>query len=137
MDLDMRPDTEIPTRLPWGSSPLSPVQGSISVPAMRAEGRVRYLTVSGERDSGAWGVIGSFWLSTDGERGGFLVSPLAVWQGSEMVRSYRSSLERGWTHERVFRYWQSRVGVKGENLQVERQQRADSLLLLHKMIQAA
>ncbi len=120
----------------WGqASPLTLVTDVVTFPELRSEGRVHYLIVSGERDSGAWGVIGAFWLSRDSERGGFLVNPNAVYVGSEMVRSYRGALKRGWTPDQVYRYWQSKVGVKGEPYKVDRQQLADTLMRLNQMIQ--
>jgi hypothetical protein len=120
----------------WGqASPLTLVTDAVTFSELRSEGRVHYLIVSGERDSGAWGVIGAFWLSWDSERGGFLVNPNAIYVGSEMVRSYRGALQRGWTSDQIYRYWQSRVGAKGEPHKVDRQQQADSLLRLNHMIE--
>lgn len=119
----------------WGeASPLTLVTDAVTFPELRSEGRVHYLVTSGERDSGAWGVIGAFWLSWDGERGGFLVNPNALYIGSEMVRSYRGALRRGWTNEEIYRYWQGRVGRRNERLKVDRQQQADSLMRLNQMI---
>ena len=66
---------------------------------LETKGPVRQLLMSGERDDGGWGFIGAFWLSIDGRRGGFIVSPESLWHGSEMVRSLpqraRSRLDRG------------------------------------------
>jgi hypothetical protein len=119
----------------WGeASPLTLVTGAVTFPELRSEGRVHYLVASGERDSGAWGVIGTFWLSWDLERGGFLVNPNALYVGSEMVRSYRGALKRGWTHEQIYRYWQSRVGRKNEPMKIDRQQQADTLMRLNQMV---
>ena len=83
------------------------------VPDIEREGPVRHLLMSGESDDGGWGVIGAFWLSIDGERGGFIVSPDSLWHGSEMVRSYRGALARGWTEERIFLYWAGQAGTAG------------------------
>jgi hypothetical protein len=116
------------------ASPLTLVTDAVTFPELRSEGRVHYLVASGERDSGAWGVIGAFWLSWDEERGGFLVNPNALYVGSEMVRSHRSALRRGWTNEQIYRYWQSRVGRKNERLKVDRQQQTDSLMRLNQTI---
>ena len=44
------------------------------------------LLVAGELDDGRWGSIGAFWRPIDGASGGFLVSPDAIWAGSEMVQ---------------------------------------------------
>jgi hypothetical protein len=77
---------------------------------LQREGSVQFLLVSGERDDAAWGVVGVFWLSDEGGHGGFLVAAESLWHGSEMVRSYRGALARGWTHERIYRYWEGQVG---------------------------
>jgi len=77
---------------------------------LRRDGSVRFLLVSGERDDGAWGVVGAFWLSDEGDHGGFLVSPESLWHGSEMVRSFRGALLRGWTEERIYQYWEAQAG---------------------------
>jgi hypothetical protein len=112
------------------------VKESVSLPAMRTEGSVRYLVVSGPRDGGSFGVIGAFWLSHDAQRGGFLVCPQAIYSGSEMVRSYRGALRRGWTHERIFDYWSSRAGVEEGEVRIERNRRADTLYRLHQTLAA-
>lgn len=100
-----------------------------------AEGPVRFLQVAGDLDDGSWGVAGTFWLSMSGERGGFVVSPRALWTGSEMARSYRGARERGWTPEEIYRYWQGHVGVAG-GVMIDPQQHADSLLQIHKRVGA-
>ena len=82
----------------------------VSTPDLLSEGPVRFLLVSGDQDDGAWGLIGSFWLSIDGERGGFFVSPQSLWRGSEMVRSFKSARSRGWTDSDIYSYWQGQVG---------------------------
>src|SRR5512134_1816379 len=94
-----------------GDSPLSALREPVVAPDALAEGPVRFLLVSGSRDNNRWGLVGAFWLSIDGERGGFLVSPEAIWQGSEMVRSLKSAIARGWTHEEIYRWWQAQVGA--------------------------
>ena len=72
--------------------PLAAMRDPVTAPDALAEGPVRFLLVSGELDDGRWGLIGAFWLSIDGTRGGFLVAPEAIWHGSEMVRSFRSAI---------------------------------------------
>jgi hypothetical protein len=120
----------------WGeSSPLALVTESVGVPALRAEGAVRYIVVSGDRDTGAWGVVGALWNSLDGNRGGFLVNPNALYTGSEMVKNYRSALRRGWSHEEIYRYWQERAGRVDAGVKVERQQYSETLWRLHRTIQ--
>jgi hypothetical protein len=120
----------------WGeASPLALVTESVSLPALRAEGAVRYITVAGDRDSGAWGIVGAIWISLDGKRGGFLVNPNALFTGSEMVKGYRGALRRGWTNEQIYRYWQSKAGRVDAGVKVERQQYAETLWRLHRMIQ--
>ena len=72
--------------------PLAALRDPVTAPDALAEGPVRFLLVSGELDDGRWGSIGAFWLSIDGTRGGFIVAPQAIWQGSEMARSFRGAL---------------------------------------------
>ena len=118
------------------SHPLSTIESRPTVLGVLAEGPVRCLLASGYLDGGYWGVVGAFWLSIDGERGGFVVSPEALWNGSEMARSYRNAIDRGWTHEAVYSYWQSQVGVAGGNLMIDPQQHVDSLLQVHRRVGA-
>jgi hypothetical protein len=98
-----------------------------------AERRVRYLLVSGKQDDGIWGPVGALWLSADGERGGFLVHPWALWEGSEFVRGYRSAEQRGWSPASIYRYWKDEVwrgtyAAEGEELE------AETLLLLNELL---
>jgi len=113
------------------SHPLSTIGSRPTVLTVLAEGPVRCLLASGDRDDGSWGVVGAFWLSIDGERGGVVVSPDALWIGSELARSYRGAIDRGWTAERIYGYWQTQVGVAGGRLMLDPQQHADSLLQIH------
>ena len=117
------------------SSPLSRMRDA-GLGSLVSEGPVRFLLVSGTRDEGAWGVIGAFWLSIDGERGGFAVNPESLWQGSEMVRSYRSAQGRQWSAEMIYRYWQEQVGAVSANLMVDPQQHADTLLQVYRRVGA-
>jgi hypothetical protein len=107
------------------------------IPASYAltEGPVTFLMVSGERDDTSWGLIGAFWLTIDGMRGGFLVSPEAIWHGSEMVRSLKGALARGWTAEAVYRYWQGSVGAVGA-IMIDPQQHADTLFQVARRVGA-
>jgi hypothetical protein len=107
-------------------SPLSAMGSDVTAPSALAEGPVRFLLVSGDQDDGAWGSVGAFWLSIDGLRGGFLVAPPAIWQGSEMARCFKSAIERGWTAEEIYRYWQHQVGAAG-TIMIDPQQHADTL----------
>jgi hypothetical protein len=100
----------------------------------RAEGRVRYLLVSGRQDDGLWGTLGAIWLSEDRARGGFLVNPWALWEGSEIVRGYRGALERRWTPEHVYDYW--RCEVWRGPYSVDEELEAGSLLLLSQLVDA-
>jgi hypothetical protein len=99
------------------------------------EGPIRYLLVAGELDDGRWGSIGAFWRTIDGAAGGFLVSPDAIWAGSEMVRSFRSAQARGWTIERIYAYWQAHVGVSGKSM-IDPQQHADTLFQVGRRVGA-
>jgi len=116
-------------------SPLAALREPIIAPDALAEGPVRFLLISGERDDTTWGLIGAFWLSIDGKRGGFLVAPEAIWPGSEMVRNLKSALTRGWSHESVYRYWQSQVGAAG-SLMIDPQQHADTMFQVARRVGA-
>ena len=107
----------------------------IIAPDALAEGPVRYLLVSGVRDDGTWGLLGAHWLSIDGQRGGFLVSPDAIWAGSEMVRNLKGALMRGWTQEEVYRFWQSEVGAS-DSLMIDPQQHADTMFQVARRVGA-
>jgi len=108
------------------TSPLSSLREPIAASEALSEGPVRFLLVSGYLDDDSWGLIGAFWLAIDTDRGGFLVAPDAIWPGSEMVRSYKSAIARGWAHEDVYRYWQGQVGLSGRYA-IDPQQHADTL----------
>ena len=101
---------------------------------LRNEGPVRYLLVSGRQDDGLWGPVGALWLSEDGLRGGFLVSPWALWAGSEIVRGQASATRRGWTPEAIYRYWQREVW-RGTHA-VDEERRSRSLALLSEVVSA-
>jgi hypothetical protein len=101
---------------------------------LEAEGAVRYLMVSGKQDDGLWGPVGTIWISKDEQRGGFLVNPWALWEGSEIVRGYRSALERGWSHPQIFSYWNGEVWPRGCVVDEERE--SETLLLLHELVAA-
>ena len=116
-------------------SPLAALRDRIIAPDALAEGPVRFLLISGARDDTTWGLIGAFWLSIDGRRGGFLVAPEAVWPGSEMVRNLKSALARGWSHERIYRYWQAQVGAAG-SIMIDPQQHADTMFQVARRVGA-
>jgi hypothetical protein len=104
-----------------------------SWPELEAEREVRYLLVSGRQDDGVWGTIGAVWLSQDGARGGFLVHPLAIERGSEMARSHRGALARGFTPASIFEYW-AREPWTGANVVVDAERRAGTLVLLAALL---
>ena len=116
-------------------SPLAAVFGREGVVNLVSEGPVRFLLVSGQRDVGEWGVIGAFWLSIDGERGGFVANPESVWLGSEMARSYGGALRRGWSSEDAYRYWHQLVGAAG-TVMIDPPQYADTLLHVYRRVGA-
>jgi hypothetical protein len=116
-------------------SALTLLRESLPSAHILSEGPIRFLLVSGERDDGLWGMLGAFWRSIDGRRGGFLVCPDSIWAGSEMVRSVRSALERGWTMERIYAYWQAHVGLAGR-LMIDPQQHADTLFQVARRVGA-
>jgi hypothetical protein len=107
----------------------------VSTPDLLSEGPVRFLLVSGDQDDGTWGLVGSFWLSIDGERGGFFVSPRSLWRGSEMVRSFKSARSRGWTDVDIYGYWQGQVGISG-SFMIDPQQHADNLFQVARRVGA-
>jgi hypothetical protein len=122
------------TRIGEGAalSPVALVGDSVRVPELEAEGPVRYLTLSGERDDASWGVLGMVWVSSDGERGGFLASPSSPWRGSEMARSYESARRRGFAPLEIFGYWRDEVGDGGYRVDPERG--VESLRLLSELV---
>ena len=115
------------------ASPLSIVPPP-TIEQLAREGRIRYVVISSRQDDELWGPIGALWLSADGERGGFLVHPLAIWAGSEFVRGYRSALDRGWTPASIYDYWRSEVWPGGCTAGDEH--RAESLMLLNELVAA-
>ncbi|HEU4355576.1 MAG TPA: hypothetical protein VFT27_08310 [Actinomycetota bacterium] len=116
-----------------GGSPFSVIVPP-STGELGREGRVSYVLLSGRQDDGLWGPVGAVWLSDDAERGGFLVSPWALWEGSEIVRGYRSALRRGWTPLEIYGYWQREVWTRGYTVLEERS--AESLYLLNELVSA-
>jgi hypothetical protein len=119
----------------WKSSPLAAIREPVTAPDTLSEGPVKFLLVSGQLDDGRWGLVGSYWVSIDGARGGFIVAPPAIWSGSELVRSFRSGEERGWSAERIYAYWQSQVGMAGRFM-IDPQQHADTLFQVARRIGA-
>jgi hypothetical protein len=119
----------------WDHSPLAAVHERISAPDSLSEGPVKFLLVSGVLDDGRWGLVGSYWVSIDGTRGGFVVAPDAIWSGSELVRSYKGALGRGWDSERVYSYWQGQMGVAGRFM-IDPQQHADTLFQVARRVGA-
>ena len=107
----------------------------VPTPDLLSEGPVRFLLVSGEQDDGVWGLIGSFWLSIDGDRGGFFVAPRALWRGSEMVRSFKSARSRGWSAGDIYAHWQGEVGISG-SFMIDPQQHADNLFQVARRVGA-
>jgi hypothetical protein len=105
-----------------------------TAPELETEGRVRYLIVNGKQDDGLWGPIGALWLSEDRDRGGFLVNPWALWEGSEVVRGYRGALDRHWSPEQIYGYWQDEVWRGPYSVDEERE--AGTLLLLSELVNA-
>lgn len=98
------------------------------------ERRVRFLIVNGRQDDGFWGPVGAMWLSEDGARGGFLVNPYALWNGSEIARSYRGARKRGWEPEAIFGYWSNEIW-RGP-YSVDEAQGAETLWLLAELVNA-
>jgi hypothetical protein len=101
---------------------------------LERERRVRFLIVSGRQDDGLWGPVGAMWLSEDRRRGGFLVNPYALWNGSEIARGYRGALARGWEAEAIFGYWSNEIW-RG-SYSVEDAQDIETLGLLAELVNA-
>lgn len=116
-------------------SPLATIPGSVLHPSALSEGPVRFLLVSGERDDGRWGMLGAYWLTIDGTKGGFMVAPGALWQGSEHARSYRCALLRGWDEEEIYAYWQTQVGASGR-VMIDPQHHADAVFQVARRVGA-
>ncbi len=115
-----------------GASPFAAVE-TPSVLELQAERRVRYLLVSGRQDDGLWGAIGAIWLSEDGRRGGFLIHPWGVGNGTEMVRSHRNAVARGFAPSDVFEYWANEPWT-GANVVVDEERSAETLLLVNELL---
>jgi hypothetical protein len=101
--------------------------------ALETEGPVRYVLVNGRQDDGQWGPLAAVWRSEDGERGGVVVDPWALWAGAEIVRGHESAVRRGWSSEQVYAYWRSEVWP-GQVVDEERT--AGSLRLLLELLAA-
>jgi hypothetical protein len=127
-------DQRAGVRVTWRAEP-SPFATTLALQLadMQREGSVRFLLVSGERDDAAWGIVGAFWVSDEGDHGGFLVAAESLWHGSEMARSHRGALARGWTHERIYRYWEGQVGSMNTCM-IDPEQRASSLFELARRV---
>lgn len=123
------------TALDVSASPFALLDEDPTISDLEVAGRVRYLLVSGRQDDGIWGVVGALWCSSDGDRGGFLVNPWAPRIGSEMVRSYKGALGRGFTPASVFDYWRCEVWI-GANLSIAEEHEAGSLFLLNELVAA-
>ncbi len=114
------------------TSPFSLVR-SPTTKELETEGPVRYVVVTGRQDDGPLGPIGAIWLSEDRTRGGFLVHPWALWEGSEFVRGYRSALRRHWTPAAIYGYWRREVWPRSDR---EEEHQAESLRLLNELVAA-
>ena len=93
-----------------GQSPFAVKTDLVDQEWLVSEGRVRYLIVHGELDRGGTGIVGAIWISVDGNRGGFVRGFGATWSAGEMARSHKGALDRGWTHDRIFRFWNETPG---------------------------
>lgn len=120
-------------RTTW--SPPSPLASVFELPAARilSEVPVRFLLVAGTRDNMEWGVVGAIWLDLEGLNGGCLISPGAIWSGSEMARNYKNALSRGWTEDRIFSYWGDQIGASGDFM-IDTEQRADALFQVARLV---
>ena len=96
---------------------------------------MKFLLVSGQLDDNRWGLVGAYWISIDGVRGGFVVAPDGIWAGSELVRSYKGAMQRGWDEEKIYSYWQAQVGMAGKFM-IDPQQHADTLFQVARRVGA-
>lgn len=123
-------------RTTWDQlSPLAAVHEPVTEPSALSMGPVKFLLVSGQLDDGRWGLVGAYWVTIDGSKGGFVVSPDAIWTGSELVRSLRGALTRGWDDDTIYSYWRSQVGMAGK-VMIDPQQHADTLFHVARRVGA-
>jgi hypothetical protein len=122
----------ITTSTAQAASPFAPAEAP-SLLELQTERNVRYLLVSGRQDDGLWGVVGALWVSEDGQRGGFLIHPWGLDIGTEMVRSHRGALERGFTPSTIFDYW-AKEPWTGSNVLVDDERGAGVLLLVNELL---
>ena len=115
----------------WGER--SPLATVIDLVEDAPTGPVTYLAVSHEPDDGTSGLVGALWVSSDGQRGGFISSPNDGWAGSEMVRNHDAALERGWTPDGIFRYWADTNGDQ-DHLRFGPPSTAQSLQVLRRLV---
>ena len=100
------------------------------------KGPVKFLLVSGQLDDSRWGLVGAFWVSIDGARGGFFVAPDGIWRGSEMVRSYRSARGTGLERrEHLHATGRARWAWRGRFM-IDPQQHADTLFQVARRVGA-
>jgi hypothetical protein len=116
-------------------SPFAATPRDSQLPQLVSDEPVRCLLVEGERDDGSWGIVGAFWISASERHGGFFISPTAIWHGSEMARSFRGALERGWTEKRIFSYWEDLSG-QAESYKVGPTEDAGSLFEVARRVGA-
>ena len=135
MERDMERMESDVNDITWQVSPLNTVHEPLSQPRALSEGPVKFLLVSGATDEGRWGLVGAYWLSIDAERGGFIVSPNAIYTGTELAKSLRSAIDRGWDAERIYAYWRNQVGMAGK-IMVDPQQHADTLFQVARRVGA-
>jgi hypothetical protein len=135
MERDMERMESDVNDITWQVSPLSTVHEPLSQPRALAEGPVKFLLVSGATDEGRWGLVGAYWLSIDAERGGFIVSPNAIYTGTELAKSLRGAVERGWDAERIYAFWRNQVGMAGK-VMIDPQQHADTLFQVARRVGA-
>jgi hypothetical protein len=114
------------------ASPFAPAEAPSTV-ELQTERAVRYLLVSGRQDDGVWGPVGAVWLSADRRRGGFLIHPWAIDLGTEMVRSYRGALTRGFTASTIYDYW-AKEPWTGSNVVVDDERHTETLLLVNELL---
>ena len=96
---------------------------------------MKFLLVSGQLDDGRWGLVGCLLGLDRRERGGFVVRPEAIWSGSEWCAATAAAIERGWSPERIYAYWQDQVGMAGRFM-IDPQQHADTLFQVARRVGA-
>ncbi len=100
-----------------------------------ASGSIRFVVVRGRSFDGATRALGAIWVTEDEATGGFLAARSGDWAAAEMARDYEGARARGWSAERIFRYWSETEA--GRTLTVEPISEAADLGKLRRLVAEA